>query len=417
MKISSISNSSLLTTAKPSVLDSVARKSLFKLLSAIKGGVLVIEENGATTKFGFESRDAHKELSVHIFVKNPAFYRLILQRGSIGAAEGYIAGFWETPNLTQAVQLICRNMTQLEKMDGKITQLGLLIQRVKHWMSPNSLVGSKKNIRAHYDLSNSLFELFLDARMMYSSAMFPSNESNIGLESAAEYKLKRIGEKLELCPEDHLIEIGSGWGGLAIYLAENFGCKVTTTTISHEQYKYARSKIHERNLQDQITLLEKDYRLLEGKFDKLVSIEMIEAVGQKFLPTYFDKCDQLLKNNGKMLIQAITIPEQRYEYAKKNMDFIQRYIFPGGSLPSVKVIMENTGKHTNLQIEALEDIGFDYARTLELWQQRFNNAEDKVLNMGFDKFFVRLWQFYLSYCEGGFKERAISTAQLVFRKV
>ncbi len=417
MKISSISNTRLLSTAKPSFLDNIARNSLFNLLSTIQGGMLNIEENGTTRVFGFNEGDSHKALSVSISVKNPAFYRLVLQRGSIGAAEAYIAGFWEASNLTEAVQLICRNMQQLEKMDGKVAQLGLLMQKVKHWMSPNSLVGSKKNIRAHYDLSNSLFESFLDERMMYSSAMFPDNKVEINLESAAEFKLQRVGEKLKLSPNDHLIEIGTGWGGLAIYLAENFGCRVTTTTISREQFEYASKNIRERNLEDQITLLEKDYRLLEGKFDKLVSIEMIEAVGQKFLPAYFRKCDQLLKANGKMLIQAITIPEQRYEYASQNMDFIQRYIFPGGSLPSIEAILENTGKHTSLQIEALEDIGLDYAKTLDLWQQRFNNAEDQVLKMGFDKFFVRLWQFYLSYCEGGFRERAISTAQLVFRKV
>jgi len=417
MKISSISNTRLLSAAKPSFLDSVARNSLFKLLSSIQGGTLSVEENGTTRIFGFENQDSRKPLSVQISIKNPAFYRLILQRGSIGAAEAYIAGFWETSNLTEAVQLICRNMEQLEKMDGRVAQLGLFMQRAKHWMSPNSLIGSKKNIRAHYDLSNSLFESFLDEQMMYSSAMFPSDQSDMDLESAAKFKLQRIGEKLDLSPKDHLIEIGTGWGGLAIYLAENFGCKVTTTTISHEQYEYANNKIRERNLEDRITLLEKDYRLLEGKFDKLVSVEMIEAVGQRFLPAYFNKCDQLLKANGKMLIQAITIPEQRYEYAKRNVDFIQRYIFPGGSLPSIEAILKNTGRHTNLQFEALEDIGLNYARTLELWQQRFNEAEDQVLNLGFDKFFIRLWQFYLSYCEGGFRERAISTAQLVFRKV
>ncbi|MBX2867543.1 MAG: cyclopropane-fatty-acyl-phospholipid synthase family protein [Acidiferrobacterales bacterium] len=415
MKISALTPNRYASASKPSVLDNLARRSLFKILSNMHGGILTIEESGNTYVFGTQGVDLKQTLSVQISVTNPAFYRMIMLRGSIGAGEAYMMGFWHASDLTEAVQLICRNMGQLEEMDGKLAKFGILAQKIKHYLSPNSLKGSKKNIHAHYDLSNDLFESFLDHRMMYSAAIYPNESAN--LETAATFKLQRVGEKLNLKPSDHVLEIGTGWGGLAIYLASNFGCKVTTTTISHEQYEYAKAQIKQHGLENQITLLEKDYRLLEGQFDKLVSIEMIEAVGQKYLSTYFKKCNDLLKTGGKMLIQAITIPEQRYQYARKNIDFIQRYIFPGGSLPSVEVIMKNTGNFTNLQIDDLEDIGLDYARTLEHWHQRFNRAENKVLSMGFDQTFIRLWQFYLSYCEGGFRERAISTAQIVFRKI
>ena len=415
MKISALTQNRFASSTKPSILDNIARRSLFKLLSNLEGGMLTIQESGNTHVFGSENANDPASLSVQISVTNPAFYRMMMLRGSIGAGEAYMMNFWRASNLTEAVRLICRNMQKLEEMDGSLAQLGIYVQKLKHFMSPNTLTGSKKNIHAHYDLSNDLFESFLDHRMMYSAAMYP--DENTGLEAAAAYKLQRVGEKLELQPGDHVLEIGTGWGGLAIYLAKHFGCKVTTTTISHEQHEYAKEQIKQHGLESQITLLEKDYRLLDGQYDKLVSIEMIEAVGQKYLPTYFKKCNDLLKTGGKMLIQAITIPEQRYEYALKNVDFIQRYIFPGGSLPSAEIILKNTGAYTNLQIEALEDIGLDYAKTLEHWQQRFNQAEDKVLAMGFDYLFIRLWQFYLSYCEGGFRERAISTTQILFRKV
>lgn len=399
------------------VFERLARKSLFRLLEEIEGGTITLTEGLRTFRFGdFQQiNEAAHPVHVQINVTNPAFYKMILLRGSIGAGEAFMLGFWQTPDLTNAIRLICRNMEQLERMDGGFTTLGLLAQKFKHWLSPNTLRGSKRNIHAHYDLSNELFEYFLDSRMMYSAAVYP--DSNTDLEAAATYKLHKIGEKLELSSEDHVIEIGSGWGGLAIYLAENFGCRVTTTTISHEQYQYAKSRIAEKGLESQITLLEKDYRLLEGEYDKLVSVEMIEAVGHQFLPTYFAKCNALLKSGGKMLIQAITIPEQRYEYAKRNVDFIQRYIFPGGSLPSIEVILSNTGKRTRLQMEQLEDIGLDYATTLKHWRERFMRNPSDIIRMGFDEYFIRLWQFYLSYCEGGFMERAISTHQLVFRKV
>ncbi|MEJ2177820.1 MAG: cyclopropane-fatty-acyl-phospholipid synthase [Gammaproteobacteria bacterium] len=417
MKISAISTNTLRNRAAPRMFDSMARHSLFRLLRNIEGGTITLTEGGQTHRFGRTEDDLtyRDPIHVHINVSDPAFYRMILLRGSIGAGEAFMLDFWQVSDLTGAIRLICRNMRHLERMDGGITKLGLGLQRLKHWLSPNTLRGSKRNIHAHYDLSNDLFEYFLDSRMMYSAAMYPDTKCD--LETAAAYKLQQVGEKLALTPDDHVIEIGTGWGGLAIYLAEEFGCRVTTTTISHEQHEYAKARIFEKGLQDRITLLEKDYRLLDGQYDKLVSIEMIEAVGHRFLPAYFDKCNALLKPGGRMLIQAITIPEQRYEYAKRNIDFIQRYIFPGGSLPSIEVILNNTGKHSDLQIEHLDDIGLDYALTLKHWRQRFMRDPEDIIRMGFDDYFIRLWNFYLSYCEGGFMERAISTHQVVFRKV
>jgi cyclopropane-fatty-acyl-phospholipid synthase len=285
---------------------------------------------------------------------------------------------------------------------------------VLHFANKNSQSGSKKNILAHYDLGNHLYTQFLDETMMYSAAVFdPQHQS---LHQAQLNKLRTICDKLELQPSDHLVEIGSGWGGLAIFAAKNYGCKVTTTTISDAQHEYAANQIADNGLQDQITLLKKDYRELTGQYDKLVSIEMIEAVGHEFLPTFFAKCNSLLKDSGKMLLQAITIADKRYDHYRKNVDFIQRYIFPGGCLPSIEVISKQFSQQSDMVIDHVEDIGLHYARTLNLWQQNFNQNWAALSNNGFDGKFKRLWNYYLSYCEGAFKERAISTHHITARK-
>jgi cyclopropane-fatty-acyl-phospholipid synthase len=268
--------------------------------------------------------------------------------------------------------------------------------------------------REHYDLGNDFFKLFLDPTMMYSSAVFPNQETS--LDEASLYKLDLICQKLQLSDKDHLMEIGTGWGGMAIYAAKHYGCRVTTTTISEEQYNYACAAVKREGLEDKITLLLKDYRDLDGDYDKLVSIEMIEAVGHEYYDSYFQKCSELLKPDGLMLIQAITILDQRYKHAKNNVDFIQRYIFPGGCLPSNEVISKSVANKTDLHIVDLHDIGMDYARTLAEWRKRFNGSADQVDSMGFDDVFYRMWEFYLCYCEGGFTERAISAAQFLFAK-
>ncbi|MEP2617567.1 MAG: cyclopropane-fatty-acyl-phospholipid synthase family protein, partial [Marinomonas sp.] len=286
--------------------------------------------------------------------------------------------------------------------------------KIVHRMNANTKKGSKDNISAHYDLGNDFFFLFLDPTMMYSSAIYPQQEAS--LEEAAVHKLDRICQKLQLTEADHLLEIGTGWGGMAIHAAKHYGCKVTTTTISKEQYEFAKERVEAEGLQDKITLLLKDYRDLEGQYDKLVSIEMIEAVGHEYYDSYFSKCSELLKPHGVMVIQAITIADQRYDYARRSVDFIQRYIFPGGCLPSNQVIAHKIASKTDMQIVGLEDITEHYAKTLADWRTRFHEARHHVLDMGFDDVFCRMWDFYLAYCEGGFKERAISTGQFVFAK-
>jgi len=278
----------------------------------------------------------------------------------------------------------------------------------------NTLTGSSKNISAHYDLGNDFFKLFLDSRMMYSAAIYPDAETQ--LEEAAVYKLDILCKKLRLNEDDHLLEIGTGWGGLAIYAAKNYGCSVTTTTISQEQYKHARQSVREAGLEHRVTVLLQDYRELQGTYTKLVSVEMIEAVGHKHYKQYFSTCSKLLRDDGLMCIQAITIPDQRYDQAIKSVDFIQRYIFPGGCLPSNDVISRCVARHTDMQIVNLEDIGMDYAKTLADWRKGFESNLERVKQMGFDDVFCRMWEYYLYYCEGGFRERAISTVHVVMAK-
>jgi cyclopropane-fatty-acyl-phospholipid synthase len=396
-----------------SVWQRLARHHVFSLLSSLHGGSLTLAEGRRTFRFG--DTGSADGLHVRIRVTDPRMYAMLLLRGSIGAGEAYMAGYWQSPDLTGVIRLMCRNLAQIERMDGGLSRAGNWLQRMRHRVSANTRRGAKRNIHAHYDLSNELFATFLDQRMMYSSAIFPSADTD--LDTAAAYKLERVGEKLELAPGDHVLEIGSGWGGLAIYLAERFGCRVTTTTISAEQRHFALDRIAEKGLSERITVLGADYRDLTGQYDKLVSIEMIEAVGQRYLGQYLSRCDSLLKPGGRLLIQAITIPEQRYLWALRNVDFIQRYIFPGGSLPSVEAILHAAGRHSRLQLKHLEDIGHDYARTLNHWHRRFMQDPAGIRALGFDDRFIRMWQFYLCYCEGGFLEDAIGTAQLLMQKV
>lgn len=413
MKSSTLSTKIFEKKERPALLDSLARSSLFRMLGTLKGGTLTITETEGTTRFGQSSEDG-SEVHAHIFVNNPLFYRKIVFGGSIGAGEAFMMDLWSSPNLTNVIRIVSRNLNTLDKIEGGLSGVSNAFQRLMHVFARNSFAGSKKNIGSHYDISNELFEYMLDSRMMYSSAIFPNTESS--LETASEFKLKKIGEKLELTNLDHVLEIGTGWGGLAIYLAETYGCRVTTTTISKQQFEYATLQVKNRNLENRVTLLERDYRELDGAFDKIVSIEMIESVGAEYMEYYFSKCDQLLKPGGKMLLQAITIPEQRYESYRKSADFIQRYIFPGGSLPSIESVLMNTGKYTRMQLQGLEDIGHDYAKTLAAWNENFMSDPDKLYKLGFDDRFIRMWQFYLGYCEGGFIEDAISCSQLVFRK-
>ncbi|MFY8352796.1 class I SAM-dependent methyltransferase [Pseudoalteromonas sp. SSM20] len=410
MEQQSTSSASLTQESELSWFTSRCRSLVLDALNKIDNAGLEIEENGQITFLGNDK----SELRGKLIVLNPSLYVDFVKGGSIAAAEAYLAKKWTSPNLTELIRVFARCSSTLDQVEANKSFLTKIKNFLFHWGNANTQSGSKKNILAHYDLGNELYTRFLDSTMMYSSAIYSNQATD--LHAAQLNKLKTICDKLKLSPNDHLIEIGTGWGGLAIFAAKNYGCKVTTTTISDAQYEYAVERVKEEGLEDKITLLKKDYRLLEGKYDKLVSIEMIEAVGHKFMAEFFAKCNSLLKESGLMLIQAITILDARYEHYRNNVDFIQRYIFPGGCLPSNAVMNQHIAEQTNMMIDNVEDIGLHYARTLYDWRMKFDNAWSELTQFGFDEQFKRLWHFYLCYCEGAFIERVISTHQLVMRK-
>jgi len=390
----------------------LARSLMLKVLAKLQVGSLTFREHGETFVFGNPDGDAGPHAEVH--VHDDDLYRRILTGGSIAAGETYIEGLWSSPDLTAVTQAFSANMAMLEAMSERQNLFARLALKLGHWARRNTSARSRENIAAHYDLGNDFFSLFLDPSMMYSSAVFPTPESD--LTTASQHKLHLICEDLGLTQDDHLVEIGTGWGGMAIYAAEHYGCRVTTTTISREQFDYATNAVARRGLQDRVTVLFDDYRDLKGQFDKLVSIEMIEAVGHQFYDTYFNTVSRLLKPHGKAVIQAITMTEQRYEQARDSVDFIKRYIFPGGCLPSLTVISDALARVTDMQMSNLRDITRDYADTLQVWQEGFLDKLDQVHEMGFDDRFIRMWRYYLSYCEGGFRERIIGTYQISMTK-
>ncbi|WP_100753020.1 SAM-dependent methyltransferase [Vibrio salilacus] len=399
-------------------VQKTARNIAFSCLCKLQVGSLTVIENfvddasqGVSENFG---KPQDGQPSAIIEVKNPAFYARLLKGGSIAAGEAYMDGWWESPDLTKLMELMALNLSALDSIESRSSLLSKLMHQVTHWLNRNTLVNSAKNIEAHYDLSNELYQTFLDEKMLYSSAVFTN--PNDSLEQAQVNKMERLCQQLKLTKDDHVIEIGTGWGAMAIYMAENYGCQVTTTTISEQQYQYAKAQIERKGLSEQITLLKQDYRLLEGRFDKLVSIEMIEAVGKQYLTSYIQKCQSLLKSGGLMAIQAITIADQRYDYYSNNVDFIQKYIFPGGFLPSITAVAQATTKHSDLVMRDLFDIGQDYAQTLKQWYIRFNQQHERVAQLGFDQRFVRMWNYYFCYCEGGFKARSISTVHMTFER-
>ena len=391
---------------------SLARRALLTVLEQIQIGSLTIHEGDETLHFG--NQDDPTAPQAVINVNDSEVYRLVLTGGVVGSGESYMLGHWTSPELVDVIRLMSANLAMLQRMDAGKSLLYRMGLKLGHALNSNTMTGSRKNISAHYDLGNDFFSLFLDPSMMYSAAVFP--DPCASLEVAAEHKLDLICQQLELDKSDHLVEIGSGWGGMAVHAARNYGCRVTTTTISREQYEYTLERVRKEGLEDRVTVLCEDYRKLQGTFDKLVSIEMIEAVGHQFYSDYFNKCSSLLKPDGLMVIQAITMADQRYEQARDRVDFIKRYIFPGGCLPSMEVISRHIAVDTDMQIVNLRDITEDYADTLALWRERFNAALPEVRAQGFDRLFELMWEFYLCYCEGGFRERIISTVQLTFAK-
>ena len=412
MSQSSVRNIPKLPTLNRVAKPQVARELILRLFRNIRVGTLTLRDGDETFTLGTDQRpeEPHAQITVH----NPRAYWRVLTGGSIASGEAYIDGDWSSRDLTEVTRLFSANMETLLAMTDNQSWIMKAALKVAHFGRRNTMLGSKENISAHYDLGNDFFALFLDPTMMYSAAVYPAADST--LDQAAIHKLDLICQSLELSADDELIEIGTGWGGMAIYAAEHYGCRVTTTTISQEQYEHTRAQVAARGLQDRITVLCQDYRKLEGSFDKLVSIEMIEAVGHEFYESYFQCVSRLLKPTGKAVIQAITIPDQRYDFARQSVDYIKRYIFPGGCLPSLGVIADNLARHTDLQMTQLRDITLDYARTLEAWHHSFLAQLDRVREMGFDDRFIRMWRFYLSYCEGGFRERIIGTYQITMAK-
>ena len=397
---------------RPAIIERFARRAVLARLAGIKRGRIVIEDGDERITFGQDTSNA--DLRTTIRVTDQRFYSDLALGGSMGAGEAYMAGSWTTDDLTTLVQIMIRNRDVMEGMDGGLARLASPARRLLHYFNRNTKAGSQRNIAAHYDLGNDFFELILDPTLMYSCAIFTRPDST--LEEAAIAKVDRICRKLDLRADDHLLEIGTGWGGFAIHAAKNYGCRVTTTTISRAQHDYAIKKIAAQGLADRITVLFKDYRDLSGQFDKAVSIEMIEAVGHHFVDSYFHKCGELLKPDGVMLLQAITIADQYYESAVRNVDFIKKYIFPGSFIPSVTSLCNSITRASDMRLFHLEDLTPNYAETLKNWRLRMFQNIERVRALGYPEEFIRMWDFYLSYCEGGFRERYIGDVQMLLTK-
>jgi len=400
------------TRSHPTRMQRFARSLLLKRMARIEHGVLEVHDGEGTLRFGGQA--GPDGLHARIEVLHPQFWADAAFGGTTSAGEAYIHGLWQCDDLTALVRMMVANRHVLEDVDGSATRLAGLGRRLAHWLNRNSRQGSRRNISAHYDLGNEFFALFLDPTMNYSCGIFDSAEAT--MEEASIAKMDAICRKLELKPGDHLLEIGTGWGGLAIHAAGRYGCRVTTTTISRAQHELAAERIRAAGLEERVELLLCDYRDLEGSYDKLVSIEMIEAVGHEYLDTYFRRCSRLLKPDGLMLLQSITIRDELYAQALKSVDFIQRFVFPGGFLPSVAAMSASLARTTDLQMLHLQDIGLHYARTLNRWRERFFENIDGVRALGYPDSFVRLWEYYLCYCEGAFLERNIGNVQLLLAK-
>ncbi len=387
-----------------------ARSIMHRALAKLRDGSITLIDHTATQTFGDPNADLHGTVTV----SDPHFYWRALFTGSLGAAEAYMDGLWTCDDLTALCRIFTRNASVGDDLDRGLSRLFLALAGGVHWLKRNTKLGSRRNIAAHYDLGNDFFRLWLDDTLTYSSAYFETPQATLREGSIA--KLERICRRLALGPQDHVLEIGTGWGSFAMHAAANHGCRVTTTTISREQHALATRRIAEAGLSDRVTVLLKDYRDLTGQYDKLVSIEMIEAVGHAFLPAYFKQCANLLKPDGAMMLQVITMNDQRYDRYRRTVDFIQRYIFPGSCCPSVSALSSAIASASDLKISHMEDFGEHYARTLRLWRTRFFAAMDQVRSLGHDDRFIRMWDYYLCYCEAGFAERYIGVAQMLLTK-
>jgi cyclopropane-fatty-acyl-phospholipid synthase len=389
---------------------------ILNCLSKMDRGILYLTlHDGETIVIG----NGKENVSASITVNSDEFYKRCILFGDIGFGEAYVDGLWDTDNITNVIKWVLLNIENAPGVSGSKTKTAALnllklFNKLSHFKRSNTLEGSRKNISEHYDLNNDFFESFLDPTMTYSSAYF--YKENISLEEAQLAKYDRLCRQLHLKPTDHVLEIGSGWGGNAIYMAKNYGCKVTSLTISEEQLKLARERVEAEGLSDRVEILLQDYRQMEGKFDKIVSIEMLEAVGDAYLDVYFRQCDALLKKNGILAIQVITCPDSRYDSLRKGVDWIQKHIFPGSLLPSVAAINNAINRTSDLTMVDLKDIGTHYATTLKLWFEQFNANLSKAKHLGFDDTFIRKWNYYLCYCEAAFAMRNINVMHLVYAR-
>ncbi len=391
-------------------LSSLARQLVHARLATLEQGRLRIHELGECQAFG----KAAGGIDASITVQDPAFYSELAFGGTIGAGESYMLGHWRSDDLTALMRLMLRNRHALDAMETGLARMAAPLRRLAHWLHRNTRVGSRRNISAHYDLGNELFRLFLDETMMYSCAYFERPEMTLAEASTA--KLDRICRKLALGPGDHVLEIGTGWGGFALHAAGRYGCRVTTTTISPSQHELASRRVRAAGLLDRVTLLQDDYRDLDGQYDKLVSIEMIEAVGHQYLGEYFRTCAERLRPGGRMLLQAITIADRHYLRTRDEVDFIKRYIFPGAFIPAVSPIAQAMADSSDLRIVHLEDIGLHYATTLARWRDNFFAHLDQVRALGYPESFIRMWEYYFCYCEAGFAERLLGNVQMVLAR-
>lgn len=402
-----------LATPQLGALDRVLRQRLLQAMSGLRHGCLTLLDAVGQVELGVAC-DGRNALRVQLCVDDMRFYRSLALNGSVGAGEAYANGWWRCDDPVSLVRLLVRNRDLLDGMEGGLAALGGSVMRAWHALRVNTRAGARRNIAAHYDLGNDFFSLFLSSDLMYSSALWASADDT--LEAASTRKLDTICRKLNLQPSDRVVEIGTGWGGFALHAVRHYGCHVTTTTISHEQHALASQRIAQAGLEERVTLLLKDYRDLDGEYDKLVSIEMIEAIGAAYLPTYFQKLGALLKPDGLALVQAITIEDHRYVQALETVDFIKRHVFPGSFIPSLNALLAAKTQTSDLSLVHLEDFGASYARTLHAWRTRFMTRYAEARGMGYDDRFLRLWEFYLAYCEGGFLERSIGVSHLLLAK-
>jgi len=407
---SSDARSSMPAHVRPTWLDRWARRAVLERLRSLSDGQLHFEEKVTTHLFG----DKHAEEVAHVEVCDPRFYREIALGSSLGAGDAFVKGYWRSNDLLAVMRLFAKNLDQKNDLQVVRSPSHLLRRQLLRWSNRNSRKGSQRNIHRHYNLSNDLFALFLDPTMTYSCGIFPTEEAT--LESASLEKYERICRQLKLQEDDHVVEIGCGWGGFAQYAARRYGCRVTGITISKQQLVFAQKRIVRAGLEERVQLRFCDYRDLEGDFDKLVSIEMIEAVGHEYFDTFFQRCSSLLRPGGQMLLQAITIPDDRYDYYRRTVDFIQKYIFPGGCLPSLAVIRSAVDRVTDMQIQKIDDFAADYARTLLAWRNAFFLAEAEIDRLGFDETFRRTWDYYFCYCTAGFLEQQIGVAQILLER-